>query len=31
MDHYFHQVAPEGRARPVDQVLPRYAEKENQA
>ncbi|MGH7336551.1 MAG: SCP2 sterol-binding domain-containing protein, partial [Myxococcota bacterium] len=25
MDHYFHQVAPEGRARPVDQVLPQYA------
>ena len=25
MDHYFHQVAPEGRARQVDQVLPHYA------
>ena len=25
MDHYFHQVAPDGRARPVDQVLPHYA------
>ena len=22
MDDYFHQVAPEGRARPIDQVLP---------
>jgi DNA-binding HxlR family transcriptional regulator len=27
MDHYFHQVAPEGRARPVDQVLPHYAQR----
>jgi len=25
MDHYFHQVAPEGRARPVDQVLPQHS------
>ena len=24
MDHYFHQVSPEGRARPVDQVLPQH-------
>lgn len=22
MDHFFHQVAPEGRARPVDEILP---------
>ena len=27
MDHYFHQVAPDGRARPVDQVLPQYAQR----
>jgi DNA-binding HxlR family transcriptional regulator len=27
MDHYFHQVA-EGRAVPVDQMLPQYARKE---
>ena len=25
MDHYFHQVAPAGRARPIEQVLPHYA------
>jgi hypothetical protein len=25
MDHYFHQVAPEGRARPVDPMLPQHA------
>jgi DNA-binding HxlR family transcriptional regulator len=25
MDHYFHQVSREGRAQPVDQVLPQYA------
>jgi hypothetical protein len=24
MDHFFHQVAPEGRARRVDQVLPSH-------
>ena len=25
MDHYFHQVTPEGRALPIDRVLPQYA------
>jgi len=25
MDDYFHQVAPEGRARPVDEILPRLS------
>jgi DNA-binding HxlR family transcriptional regulator len=24
MDHYFHQVASEGRARPLDQILPSH-------
>jgi hypothetical protein len=29
MDHYFHQVAPEGRALPIEQVLaPSSAKKE---
>ncbi len=25
MDHYFYQVAPEGRALPIDQVLPKHS------